>query len=252
MAKAAARLEPHIDRLIRQRDAAILERDAAHARSAGPRELYESALKTTWFHSIDLGDGYFTPGHKSKEQMADEAAQWQFPSDLTGKTVLDIGCADGAWGVLALRRGAKSVLAIDEQMTVGLQFLLKSGTFPFEFRNISLFSDQFMALPSFDFVIFAGVLYHLQDPLAALHRLRRVTGGQALLETHINGVFGDEVPYLVFYEGAELNDDPTNWVGPNLPRLEAMIRTAGFSFQRTHHVYASPSNGRASYLLWPK
>jgi tRNA (mo5U34)-methyltransferase len=217
-----------------------------------PRELYERALQISWFHSVDLGEGYFTRGLiKSKEHLAIEAQQWQFPSDLTGKTVLDIGCADGAYSVLALRRGAKSVLAVDDQVTGGLQFLLKAKAFAFEFQNISLFSDQFLKLPSFDFVIFAGVLYHLQDPVAALKRVRGVTGGRALLETHINGSLGDDKPYLMFYEDAELNNDPTNWVGPNMPCVEGMVRTAGFRFQRTHYFYATPSDGRASYLLWP-
>jgi len=256
--KLAARFEPHIDRLFRERDAAAIERDAALierdavlAKVVTSRELYEGALKLGWFHSVDLGDGYFTPGHKTKEQMMQEAEQWQFPPDLTGKTVLDIGCADGAYSILALRRGAKSVLAIDEQMTGGLRFLLNAKAFAFEFRNISLFSEQFLALPTFDFVIFAGVLYHLQDPMAALNRVRRVTGELALIETHINASFGDSNPYLIFYENAELNNDPTNWVGPNMPCLEAMLRTVGFRFKRTHYYYTTPSDGRASYLLWP-
>lgn len=251
--KTAARLEPHIDRLFRERDAALAEREAALVRAvATPQELYERARELGWFHSVDLGDGYFTHGLKTKEQMTQEAEQWQFPPDLTGKTVLDIGCADGAFSVLALRHGAKSVLAIDEQMTGGLRFLLDAKAFPFEFQNISLFSDQFLTLPAFDFVIFAGVLYHLQDPVAALKRVRRVTGEKALLETHINASLGESSPYLVFYENAELNNDPTNWVGPNMPCLEAMIRTGGFKFERTHHYYATPSDGRASYLLWPR
>jgi tRNA (mo5U34)-methyltransferase len=248
------------DQLIRERNELTAqlrqvtrERDAARTGSLSPKELYEGALKVGWwFHSVDLGDGYYTPGLKSKEQMAGEAEKWEFPANLTGKTVLDIGCADGAYSVLALKRGAKSVLAIDEQITGALAFLLEARAFSFEFRNISLFSDEFMMLPKFDFVIFAGVLYHTQDPMLALNRVYRVTGGSALIETHVNGSLGNDRPCIVFYEGNELNNDWTNWVGPNPACVEAMLRTAGFVFRRTTLVYATPDNGRASYIAEPK
>ena len=217
-----------------------------------PKELYERALQVrSWFHSIDLGEGYYTPGRKSKEIMAEEAKKWQFPADLTGQTVLDIGCNDGGHSVLALKRGAKSVLAIDEVITEGLTFVLETMAVPFLFRQMSLFSDEFLKLPKFDFVIFAGVLYHTQDPMRALHHVRRVTGGPALIETYVNETLGNGKPYMLFFEGNELGNDASNWVGPNPACVEAMLRTAGFAFRRTSLFYWTPDNGRASYIAEP-
>lgn len=114
-----------------------------------------------------------------------------------------------------------------------------------------------MALPVFDVLIFTGVLYHVQDPLEALKRLRARTGELALLETHINGRLGNDEPLMAFYEHDELNRDPTNWWGPNACCLEAMLRTAGFSFTQSMKIFdtaaSEPSvNGRVAYLLRPE
>ena len=186
--------------------------------------------------------------------MTTELTEWQFPADLTGKTVLDIGCADGAWSIAALRRGAKSVLSIDEQMTGGMRWMLEHKLFPLEYRKVSLFSNEFMQLPVFDVVIFTGVLYHVQDPLEALKRLRARTREMAIMETLIDERAGTGLPVMIYYENDELNGDPTNWWGPNTLCLEAMLRTAGFSATRTFTTYdpGSPGAiGRIGHVLRP-
>jgi len=216
--------------------------------------LHNAPLPGAWFHSIEVAPGVWTNGHKSREHMAYEMDIWRFPADLSGKTVLDIGCADGGFSAEALKRGARSVLAIDEQMTDGLRRIMAAKVFPeLEFRQISLFSNAFMELPTFDFVIFAGVLYHVQDMLEALKRVRLRTAGQVLLETHVNEAQGAQPPMAVYYENDELGGDPTNWWGPNIACLEAMLRTAGFGYVRSNEMWDNKkrANGRISYLLSP-
>lgn len=216
-------------------------------------ELRELApLAGHWFHSIELEPGLWTNGIKTKEQMNLELVEWGFPADLTGKTVLDIGCADGGWSVAALRRGAKSVLAIDEQMTTGMRHLQEAKAFPqIEFRQINLFSNEFLALPKFDFIIFAGILYHIQDMLEALKRVRSRANGQVLVETHVNESAGKTPPLAVYYEKSEYAGDPTNWWGPNILCLEAMFRTAGFAFKQNGLGWEDDThaNGRIAYTL---
>lgn len=219
--------------------------------SLSPSELAREADKLGWFHSIPLPGGYFTKGHKTIEQLSHEERLWQFPADLSGQSVLDIGCADGYWTILALQRGANHVVSIDEKITGGLRFLLDYRPYPIDFRKIDLFSDEFLKLPSFDFVIFAGVLYHTKNPLDAFARLRAVTRGAALVETHLDHRFGEYSPYMVFYEHAECNNDPTNWWGPNSACVEAMLRTAGFlRIERTSIYRGPPPFERGSYLAF--
>jgi tRNA (mo5U34)-methyltransferase len=214
-------------------------------------ELHQEAKNIGWFHSIDLGDGHWTNGHKKPERMEAELASWKFPANLTGKTVLDIGCADGGYSVAAIRRGARSVLSIDQQLTSGMRFLLKNKLFHLEYRRMDLFSGEFMDLPTFDIIIFAGVLYHTQDPLDALKRIRSKARELVILETHINESFGTNVPYMIYYETIECNGDQTNWWGPNTPCLEAMFRTVGFNIKKVFQEAENESNGRVCYHLQP-
>lgn len=214
-------------------------------------ELQRQSRAFGWFHSVDLGDGHWTAGHKTPEHMKAELDHWQFPADLSGKTVLDIGCADGGWSVAAIRHGARSVLSIDEQMTDGLRFLLDKKVFPLEYRKIDLFSQDFLDLPVFDVVIFCGVLYHVQNPIEALKRVRLKVRELVVFETHINESLGTSVPYMVYYETNELGNDPSNWWGPNTSCLEAMLRTSGFSSTRISIIDSAPGKARVCYHLRP-
>ena len=205
------------------------------------------------FHSIDLGGGHWTDGLKTPERMQFELAAWRFPDDFRGKTVLDIGCADGGWSVAAWQRGADRVLSIDERTTGAMEFFLRQNAFPLEFKEMDLFSSEFMELPVFDVVLFTGVLYHVQHPLEALKRVRAKTGELAILETHINESLGTALPYMVYYERNELAAaDPTNWWGPNTPCLEGMLRTAGFAATKVFQETESAGNARVCYHLTPE
>lgn len=65
-----------------------------------------------WWHSITLGDGIVTLGHKSADLLEQEWANMALPS-LRGKTVLDIGAWDGWFSFAAERAGASRVVALD-------------------------------------------------------------------------------------------------------------------------------------------
>ena len=66
-----------------------------------------------WWHSIELPDGWVTPGEKPP---AVQEHQWQtlHLPDLTGRTVVDIGAWDGWFSFRAEAAGAKRVVALDE------------------------------------------------------------------------------------------------------------------------------------------
>src|SRR6476660_6552889 len=62
-----------------------------------------------WYHHIALPGGVFTPGVNPLNTDV-----YQVPADLTAKRVLDVGAWDGYWTFLALERGAREVVAIDD------------------------------------------------------------------------------------------------------------------------------------------
>jgi len=80
---------------------------------------------------------------------------------------------------------------------------------------------------TFDVVLFLGVLYHAQDPMRYLRNVRSICKGQLILETHVDAEDYSR-PAMVFYPGSVLNNDPSNYWGPNRAAVEAMLREVGF------------------------
>ena len=229
-----------------------------------------------WFHSIDLGQGVVTDGVKSNEQMQRELVSLRLP-DLRGKTVLDIGAYDGFYSFEAERRGATRVVALDhfcwaldlpltfaywreckerglaqdpnsEALRLHLDEL--PGMLGYKTSHRALGSKvetvvaDFMAddlgkLGQFDVVLYLGVLYHMENPLASLRRLASVTRGVAVIETEAMALPLEEDRALYeFFPGSELNDDYTNWWAPNEKALIGMCLAAGFS--RVEVIVGSP------------
>ncbi len=221
-----------------------------------------------WFHSIELGPNLVTPGRKSAKVLERELARISLP-DLRGKSVLDIGAYDGFFSFAAERLGASRVVALDNyvwftDMAAYLKDWRESqqtgrvlppphlsrhfrpnelpGRKPFDLAHRALGSKvepvvaDFMTadlskLGTFDVVLFLGVLYHLEEPLTAVRRLRTVTapGGLAVIETEAIATLGLEGQACCeFFPGAELNNDSSNWWSPNAKALEGMLRAAGF------------------------
>ncbi len=202
-----------------------------------------------WFHNLDLDGIETAPDHFLGDYPN---FKWQrfrhlIDEDLTGKTVLDIGCNAGFYSLEMKRRGADRVLGIDTDPRYLAQARLAAEVrgLDVEFRDLSIY--QIGALrESFDFVIFMGVFYHLRHPLLALDLLyETAVGGELLFQSMLRGtssvpkldsdypfdetaVFEREgYPRMVFVE-QNYSGDPTNWWIPNRAGMEAMLRSAGF------------------------
>jgi tRNA (mo5U34)-methyltransferase len=240
-------------------------------------ELRRRAGGIVWHHSLDLGHDVVTDGF-SKEFLAPS----QLP-DFSGATVLDIGAWDGYYSFLAERSGATRVVALDHYAW-GVDFARRNpyweecfvqGTLPdhtldtTEFWDASLGGmagfnlarealdstveavvDDFAtmdlsALGRFDVVLFLGVLYHLKEPLAALERLRQVTGRVAVIETEaLLMPEHEDLPLVTFTAGLMgPGHDYGNWFTPSLEALDQMCRAAGFS--RIETVVGPPAGGAA-------
>ena len=213
-----------------------------------------------WFHNIDLGGGVETaPDHFLGDYPRFKYARFAaaLPVDLTGKTVLDIGCNAGFYSVEMAKRGAARVLGIDSDERYLAQARLATRTLGFadvEFRNLSVYDVGALG-ERFDLVIFMGVLYHLRHPLLALDLIREhVTGDLMLFQTMQQGsaadwrpiedhpfhkpgtfdppAFFDEAAYpkMHFIE-RRFAGDWTNWWAPNRACSEAMLRAAGFTVE---------------------
>jgi len=206
-------------------------------------ELRSAVAAHRWYHTIDLGEGVVTPG---ADDTPVRLERLDLPASLAGLTVLDIGAWDGFFSFECERRGASRVVATDHYSWHGPGWGTKNG---FELARRALGSrvedidiDVMDLTPArvgtFDVVLLLGVLYHLPHPLLALEKVASVTRGTLILETVVDLV-GLQRPAMAFYPGRELNDDPTNWWGPNPEAVRGMLASVGF--ERVHTVTPLPN-----------
>jgi len=213
-----------------------------------------------WFHNMELDGVRTAPDHFLGDYPAFKFARFAdaLPADLTGKTVLDIGCNAGFYTMEMARRGAEHVVGIDSDPRYLAQARLAAEVLGFsdriELRQLDVYDVGALG-QSFDVVIFMGVLYHLRHPLLALdlihaHAARDLMVFQTLQRgsTDVMDVPQDHP----FYEAGTLRPpayfdapaypkmhfiehqyahDWTNWWAPNRACTEAMLRASGFSIE---------------------
>ena len=205
-----------------------------------------------WFHNLRLRGLQTAPDHFLGDFPQDKFAGFasKIPEDLSGKTVLDIGCNAGFYSIEMKRRGAERVLGIDSDDRYLAQARLAAEVTDtdVEFRNLSVY-DIGRIGERFDIVLFLGVFYHLRHPLLALDLIHEHVAGDMLVfqslqrgsddvaEVPSNAPFSDTAlfdapgyPVLYFVEQAYA-DDWTNWWIPNRACSEAMLRAAGFAVE---------------------
>jgi tRNA (mo5U34)-methyltransferase len=206
-----------------------------------------------WYHTIDLGSGIVTRG---VDDSPVRLARAQLPESLNGKSVLDIGAWDGFFSFECERRGAARVVAADHFSWHGSGWGTKAGfnlarealSSRVEDVDIDVMDLSPERIGTFDVVLFLGVLYHLRHPYLALERVASVTRDYLIVETVVDLV-GLRRPAMAFYPGRELNNDPTNWWGPNVPAVAGMLNSLGFNDVRvaTHIPGALYRGARAIY-----
>jgi hypothetical protein len=82
------------------------------AEPAAAREVLKRV--PLWFHTFSLDKGrLYTPGVARDHRYRVPA----LPGDLRGRSVLDVGAFDGFYAFLAEARGARRVVAVDNEQT---------------------------------------------------------------------------------------------------------------------------------------
>src|SRR4051794_596942 len=144
-----------------------------------------------WFHNLNLGGVQTAPHHFLGDYPA---CKWQtfedaIPGDLSGKTVLDIGCNAGFYSLEMKRRGADRVVGIDSDPVYLAQarFAAEVRGAEIEFRELDVYHVESLN-EKFDLVLFMGVLYHLRHPLLALDLLwEHVVGDTLVFQSLMRG-----------------------------------------------------------------
>ena len=201
-----------------------------------------AALK--WCHPLELDGIQTRPQWHVRRRFARRLKFLQIPPDLTGQSVLDIGAWDGFFSFECERRGARRVLAIDTFAwdRYGKDgFLLAHETLGSKVEHCRLAAEEIDAatLGTFDIVLFLGVFYHLRSPIAVLERLRDVTAGTLILETHaLVPACHERYPLVSFFPGDGLERGlPSEFCSlPTMEALRQMLHAAGFARLDVKHT----------------
>ena len=203
-----------------------------------------------WFHRIDLGDGLYTKTESVMGEPVDHpAGPWQtisrcLPEDLTGKSVLDVGCNAGFYAFEAKRRGAARVLGVDGQRQHVRQALLvrRALGLDVEFRRMNVYELNRRTVGEFDVTLALGLIYHLKHLVLALENLYEVTRELLVIETAImpprrtpksfTHPLGEAEmllhPLALVENPPEAKEQVFNWFLPSVGALSALLRNVGF------------------------
>lgn len=205
-----------------------------------------------WFHNLTLDGIETAPDHFLGDypRIKFEHFRDAIPADLTGKSVLDIGCNAGFYSFEMKRRGAARVLGIDtdEHYLRQARFAAEVNGADVEFRRLPVWDVGALG-ERFDLVIFMGVLYHLRHPLLALDLIHEHVakdlllfqsmqrGSREIIELEEDYDFNAACPFddpgypkMHFIE-RRYSHDETNWWVPNRACVEAMLRSSGFAIE---------------------
>jgi tRNA (mo5U34)-methyltransferase len=208
-----------------------------------------------WYQRIYLGRGIYsleTGGHPAYHEVVWDRLKSAFPDDLRGASVLDVGCNAGYFAMQMKMRAAGRVLGIDS-----MEHFLKQAAACRQIWNLDIDYRMMDAhqladiREEFDVVVFAGVLYHLKNPLQVLEEVGRICRDAILVESEVmaddprNCVYVRQGPpgnvrvtacqrgIMKFIERDELNGDGSNWWVPDAECVLAMLRTVGFKYFST-------------------
>jgi len=108
------------------------------------------------------------PQHPGMSDSLKKLARLGLPDDLTGKSVLDIGCNEGFFCRIAKERGAERVVGIDFDRA-----RLEIAKSRYDSLGIDFRCQSWNLLPegSFDCIIWASAMHYERDPKQVIRRI---------------------------------------------------------------------------------
>jgi len=220
-----------------------------------------------WRQNIDLGNG-ITTGMFDNPDGIDPTNKWvlikpYIPANISGKTVLDVGCNAGYLSIKMKQAGAASVIGIDADPhnIKRAQFLAEvMECKDIEFRTEDAHLFVLTNNEQYDYIIFSRVFYHLRYPTLVFDRLAQMVIKRMFFITEIadeqteyhpkadytkaeySEIYKPEYPKMFFIENKFVGDK-TNWWFNNTPFTESLARTAGLK------IIAKPRVG--AYVFEP-
>ena len=215
------------------------------------REALDLVQAMTWYHAFELRPGLKTPG--VSDFLAEAAADaLKIPSDLRGKSALDVGAWDGPLTFELERRGAPAfALDIQDPTRVGFDVarrILQSNVTHYQGSVYQLPCEE---LHDLDIIAFRGVYYHLKYPILAFERIAAALKMGGTLHFEGEGLLNyaedlDGKPVKIDFAALHATNAPicliypnafkgaSNWFIPTPACLTACMQAAGLEVKEMH------------------
>jgi tRNA (mo5U34)-methyltransferase len=222
-----------------------------------PEELRDTVARYPWYHTLDLGQGVFTPGMFDHRPVLD---RYPLPADLTGKRCLDVATMDGYWAFEMERRGAASVTALDLENPADLdwpaslrgdhdksldetkaeRFALAKSALSSNVERVVLSAyDLSPQLGMFDFVFCGDLLLHIKDPVTAVENIHSVCTESAVIVNVIKKFRFHENRPMAELDGIDVFE----WWVTNMTGLIRIVKAAGFARVEPAETFELPFSG---------
>jgi SAM-dependent methyltransferase len=176
-----------------------------------------------WYHQMALTHGRFTNGKYGDNLIP--VARLLRRVQLRGMTCLDIGAMDGKMSFLMERLGGR-VLAVDGVAKGTVPALIKAYGSTVRYRSgiiIEKLPEVHASEGLFDFVLCAGVAYHVYSPFDLIAHVRGLlrNGGLAIVETA--AIPDDQQLSMTLNRGDYYKEHTTLWI-PTTACIRHMMR----------------------------
>lgn len=195
-------------------------------------EVFMKKTKVRWNHSF--------PAFKIKGQQPIDVQRFVatlIPTDLTGKTVLDLGAWDGYFSFLCAQYNADVVVALDSMQGEIKDFKGGPRTLYTKYNAVAYQSKlnvHFIPMDAldidkikmnFDIILCFGLYYHVSDPVGLFQKCYDKCNEMLLVEGFVTD---SEETTIYLYDEKELKNDPTNYWGFTTNALIKMLKRIGF------------------------
>ena len=175
------------------------------------RKFFEE--NNAFYHTMNI-NGIQTKNTRTSSRYQMWISQ-VIPDDLTGKNILDVGCTDGFYSFLCEQRNANRMLAIDYEgfdkhkkmpesakkiNPNNFELYKKLLDSKVEYRKLDVYNIDLIK-ETFDFVLFFGVYYHLENLISALKKIYSVVSDSVFLAGHI---LESENPIMYYYDTSDI------------------------------------------------
>ena len=155
----------------------------------------------SWMYRFKLPDGQETALHQPfLDDVHRTRAAMIFPllddlvRDWPSVRCLDIACNEGFFSFELAKRGAREVIGFDARPVVIekaqlVQSQLKHPNVSFSLFDLEQLSPEWKG--RFDVVFCLGIVYHLENPIGCLRRVRSVTESVCVIDTQLNRFSGE-------------------------------------------------------------